>query len=138
VFGQFPLEVKRTVEFLEGHDERIHHSPLEEVRLPTWGTNRIVLIGDAAHATAPVWAQGAALAFEDANALSSMLGANKDWTNISASFQAKRSERVSHIQTMTDKMSKVSRLPASIRNLLMPFFGPRSYRTTYGPLRPPI
>lgn len=41
-------------------------SPVEEVRLDSWHRGRVVLIGDAAHATAPVWAQGAAPAAEDA------------------------------------------------------------------------
>ena len=41
-------------------------SPVDEVRLDSWHRGRVVLIGDAAHATAPVWAQGAALAAEDA------------------------------------------------------------------------
>jgi 2-polyprenyl-6-methoxyphenol hydroxylase-like FAD-dependent oxidoreductase len=42
------------------------HSLIEEVRLDSWHRGRVVLIGDAAHATAPVWAQGAALAAEEA------------------------------------------------------------------------
>ena len=138
VFSQFPPEVQRTVGFLDAHPGNIHHSPLEEVRIPAWGKERIVLIGDAAHATAPVWAQGGALAFEDANALSAILANSDDWSQAAARFEAVRRERVAHVQAMTDKMSRAARLPATIRNLLLPFIGPKSYRATYSPLRPTL
>jgi 2-polyprenyl-6-methoxyphenol hydroxylase-like FAD-dependent oxidoreductase len=134
-FGQFPPEVRRTAGFLDAHPDRIHHSPLEEVRMPSWGNERVVLIGDAAHATAPVWAQGGALAFEDANALSVILASGTDWSQAAAHFEAVRRQRVAHVQAMTDKMSRAARLPTAIRNLLLPFVGPKSYRATYAPLR---
>jgi 2-polyprenyl-6-methoxyphenol hydroxylase-like FAD-dependent oxidoreductase len=136
VFGQFPPEVRRTAAFLDAHPDSLHHSPLEEVRIPAWGNERVVLIGDAAHATAPVWAQGGALAFEDANALSAILAGTDDWSQAAARFEAVRRRRVAHVQAMTDKMSKAARLPAAIRNLLLPFVGPKNYRATYSPLRP--
>jgi 2-polyprenyl-6-methoxyphenol hydroxylase-like FAD-dependent oxidoreductase len=135
VFRQFPPEVRRTADFLDAHPDNIHHSPLEEVRIPSWGNERVVLIGDAAHATAPVWAQGGALAFEDANALSGILADGSDWSQAAARFEAVRRQRVAHVQAMTDKMSRAARLPAPIRNLLLPFVGPKSYRATYSPLR---
>lgn len=135
VFGAFPAEVARTVDFLRQHPGNVHHSPLAEVRLPRWGKERVVLIGDAAHATAPVWAQGGALAFEDANALAGILAHDGDWTRAAVQFEAERRQRVDHVQAMTDKMSKAARLPGAIRNLLLPFVGPKNYRATYGPLR---
>lgn len=51
----------------------IGHSPLEEIRLSSWTHERAVSVGDAAHACAPVWAQGAALALEDAIVLAKCL-----------------------------------------------------------------
>jgi 2-polyprenyl-6-methoxyphenol hydroxylase-like FAD-dependent oxidoreductase len=136
VFSQFPPEVRRTAAYLDAHPASVHHSPLEEVRMPAWGNERVVLIGDAAHATAPVWAQGGALAFEDANALSAILAGHTDWAQAATRFEAARRQRVAHVQAMTDKMSKAARLPTTIRNLLLPFVGPKSYRATYAPLRP--
>ena len=136
VFGQFPPEVRRTAGFVDAHPDSIHHSPLEEVRIPSWGNERVVLIGDAAHATAPVWAQGGALAFEDANTLSAILADGTDWSQAAARFEAARRERVAHVQAMTDKMSRAARMPTALRNLLLPFVGPKSYRATYAPLRP--
>lgn len=134
-FKVFPREVRQTVAFLDDRPHRLHRSPLEEVRMPTWSNDRVVLIGDAAHATAPVWAQGGAMAFEDANALSRLLIESSDWWRIGAQFESLRRPRVQHVQAMTDKMSRAARLPSAIRNLILPFVGPRSYEATYAPLR---
>jgi 2-polyprenyl-6-methoxyphenol hydroxylase-like FAD-dependent oxidoreductase len=134
-FRHFPPEVQSTASYLDAHATASHHSPLEEVRMATWSRDRIVLIGDAAHATAPVWAQGGAMAFEDASTLAALLADTGDWSRVGAAFEAARRPRVLHVQAMTDKMSRAARLPSSIRNLLLPFVGPKSYRATYGPLR---
>jgi 2-polyprenyl-6-methoxyphenol hydroxylase-like FAD-dependent oxidoreductase len=134
-FARFPAAVRDTVDYLMRHPDRIHHSPLAEVRMPAWSSGRVVLIGDAAHATAPVWAQGGALAFEDAQALGAILAGGADWSGAGARFDAARRARVDHVQAMTDKMSKAARLPAFLRNLLLPKVGPKNYAATYGPLR---
>ena len=62
-FDHYPEPVRR------GRFVRTAHTGLavpltrpRSARLRTWHRGRVVLIGDAAHATAPVWAQGAALA----------------------------------------------------------------------------
>jgi hypothetical protein len=39
---------------------------------------------------------------------------------------------------MTDRLSRAARLPIWIRDTLLPFIGPRSYRETYQPLRLPV
>jgi hypothetical protein len=44
----------------------IHVSTIEEIALDRWTHERVVLIGDAAHATSPNMAQGAAMGLEDA------------------------------------------------------------------------
>ncbi len=36
---------------------------------------------------------------------------------------------------MTDRLSKAAALPTWIRDAVLPFVGPRSYRETYGPLQ---
>ena len=56
---------------LEGGE--LHHAAVDEVRLERWHHGRLVLIGDAAHATGPVWAQGVAMALEDALVLGELL-----------------------------------------------------------------
>jgi 2-polyprenyl-6-methoxyphenol hydroxylase-like FAD-dependent oxidoreductase len=46
--------------------------------LPQWSTERVTLIGDAAHAMGPILAQGTSLAIEDAFILASCLQKNTD------------------------------------------------------------
>lgn len=135
IFERFPRRVTDTLGYLGLNPGSVHWSPLEEVRLDAWVNDRVVLIGDAAHATAPVWAQGVALALEDANTLGDLLGATSDWRSAARQFETVRRLRVRHVQSMTDKMSKAARLPAFVRNLLMPVVGPKRYLETYGPLK---
>lgn len=56
---------------------------------------RVVLLGDAAHAMTPFAAQGAAMAIEDACALAAALGAREtDWPAALARFDAERTGRI--------------------------------------------
>jgi 2-polyprenyl-6-methoxyphenol hydroxylase-like FAD-dependent oxidoreductase len=52
--------------------------PVQEVETPSYYRGRILLIGDAAHAFPQQLAQGAAMAIEDAVALSELLGESGD------------------------------------------------------------
>ncbi len=133
--ANLPCRVRNTILDAVASPETLHHSPLEDVRLSRWQGSGMVLIGDAAHATAPVWAQGAALGMEDAISLGDLLSSSPDIPATLAAFEALRRPRVAHVQRMTDRMSRAARLPPLLRNMLLPFLGPRSYRQTYEPLR---
>ena len=85
-----------------------------------------------------MWAQGAALAVEDALILSDLLASHDDWTAVGPEFDRRRSSRVSHVQTMIDRMSRAAAMPPWLRDALMPFAGPRTYRAVFGPLRTPV
>jgi 2-polyprenyl-6-methoxyphenol hydroxylase-like FAD-dependent oxidoreductase len=137
IFEGFPRRILATVDAVLANPSSIYHSPLEEIRIPSWSRERVVLIGDAAHATAPVWAQGAALALEDALILSDLLVSHGNWASVGRAYEQNRRPRVGHVQAMTDRMSRAAQLPNGVRNLLMPLVGPRSYNATYGPLRAP-
>ncbi|CAK5268152.1 unnamed protein product [Mycena citricolor] len=59
---------------LPNHTGRIYRWRLRTVpALPTWYKGRTAILGDAAHATLPFLAQGAAMAIEDAGVLASLL-----------------------------------------------------------------
>ena len=52
----------------------VHYTAVEEVNVnDSWHKNRIVLLGDAAHASLPFMAQGGAMALQDAVTLSNLL-----------------------------------------------------------------
>jgi 2-polyprenyl-6-methoxyphenol hydroxylase-like FAD-dependent oxidoreductase len=134
-FARFPERARKPLDWALSHPEHLHHSPLEEVHESRWHEGRVMLIGDAAHATAPVWAQGAALAMEDSLALAALIAGVDDPASIGDRFRQQRIERIAHVKAMTDRLSKAAGLPYPLRRLIMPFVVPRSYRATYGPLR---
>ncbi len=135
-FANYPAPVRQVLEELSTRPETLYYSAIEEVRSGTWAHGRRVLIGDAAHATAPVWAQGAAMALEDGQALADLL-ANRPWDQVGELYESARRARVQHVQDATDRFSRAAGLPAIVRNSLVRFVGPRSYRSTYTPLRTP-
>ncbi len=133
-FSGFPTLVARTVSALVDGGQLLH-SPVEEVTCDRWSRDRVVLIGDAAHATGPVWAQGAAMAMEDALTLAELLAATDDWSSVGSLFETRRRPRVDGVRAATERMSRLAALPSGIRALLAPRLGPRAYRTAYRPLR---
>ena len=136
-FGGYPAPVRTVLDGLLGDPGSLYHSPVEEVRAGEWVRGRCVLIGDAAHATAPVWAQGAALAMEDALVLADLL-ARESWDSAGRLYQERRRGRVAHVQAATDRFSRAAGLPIWFRDVVLPVIGPRSYRETYGVLRRPV
>jgi 2-polyprenyl-6-methoxyphenol hydroxylase-like FAD-dependent oxidoreductase len=97
--------------------------PLEDIpTVPTWSRGRIVLIGDAAHATSPSSGQGASLAIESAVQLARCLR-DLPYDAAFAEYERLRRERVERIirmaaRTNSDKAAgPVARI---LRDALMP------------------
>jgi 2-polyprenyl-6-methoxyphenol hydroxylase-like FAD-dependent oxidoreductase len=137
-FAGFPEPVTATIGAVLDAGDELYHSPVEEVRCQRWSRGPMALVGDAAHATAPVWAQGAALALEDAIVLAELLATRDDWSGVGAEFERLRRPRVDHIQAVTDRMSRLAALPSRLRDLVAPVLGPRTYRDAFAPLRTPV
>ena len=77
-----------------GPHSRIVYRPLEKLLLPApWYSGRIVLIGDAAHATTPHLAAGAGIGMEDAIVLAEVLGDATSVEQALSRFMARRFER---------------------------------------------
>lgn len=74
--------------------EQIVYRPLEWLMLPDpWYVGRVVLIGDAAHATTPHLASGAGIAAEDGLVLTEELRRHDDVTRALRAFMDRRFER---------------------------------------------
>ena len=74
------------------------YKPLEVVFVAEpWHKGRVVLIGDAAHASTPHLGQGAGLAIEDAVVLADELGRNDDYRVAFEHLMSRRYERVKTI-----------------------------------------
>ncbi len=77
------------------------------------------------------------MALEDALVLGALLARTpaEHWTGVGAEFERLRRPRVEHVQSATDKMSRLAALPGRLRDVSAPILGPRSYRAAYAPLR---
>ena len=74
LFGSFAAPVPAILDAME----KVQVARTDEVVLESWSRGPVLLVGDAAHATAPTLAQGAAMAFEDAVVLGEVLRASPD------------------------------------------------------------
>ena len=93
LLAEFGGAVARVRDELGPHS-RIVYRPLETLLLPPpWYDGRIVLIGDAAHATTPHLASGAAIGFEDAIVLAEELVAAERVEEALSNFMDRRFER---------------------------------------------
>jgi 2-polyprenyl-6-methoxyphenol hydroxylase-like FAD-dependent oxidoreductase len=75
-------------------DEAVVYRPVENVLVPPpWYRGRVVLIGDAAHATSPHCGQGAAQAIEDGLVLAEVLSSDASVADALEAYMARRYER---------------------------------------------
>ncbi|MEV0277011.1 FAD-dependent monooxygenase [Streptomyces sp. NPDC050610] len=72
---------------------------------PVWHNPSMVIIGDAAHATAPNAAQGAALAIEDAVVLAQCLRDLPDAPQAFAAYERLRRERVERVVAISGRLA---------------------------------
>jgi 2-polyprenyl-6-methoxyphenol hydroxylase-like FAD-dependent oxidoreductase len=88
--------------------------------LSRFAFNRVLLIGDAAHATTPNLGQGACLGIEDALVVAGELDTHKDPAKAFESFEKKRIKRAHFIVNSSYRLGKIAqlenRLLASLRN----------------------
>jgi 2-polyprenyl-6-methoxyphenol hydroxylase-like FAD-dependent oxidoreductase len=75
-------------------DQSVVYRPVENVLVPPpWHRGRVVLIGDAAHATSPHCGQGAAQAIEDGIVLAEVLTGEHSLDEALATYMARRFDR---------------------------------------------
>lgn len=91
-WGGIVPEVRKTVMTTNAHT--INYRPLEAILLPKpWYRGRVVLIGDAAHATTPHLASGAGMAIEDGIVLADELSRSDSVDTGLARFMERRFDR---------------------------------------------
>jgi 2-polyprenyl-6-methoxyphenol hydroxylase-like FAD-dependent oxidoreductase len=83
---------------LEAVDSEVHvyQHPIESLNQIYWGTEKTILIGDAAHACAPSMQQGGSQALEDAYILAKLLSAS-DTQNLHNKFIKLRNKRIKFV-----------------------------------------
>jgi 2-polyprenyl-6-methoxyphenol hydroxylase-like FAD-dependent oxidoreductase len=78
--------------------------------LPRWSDGRVVLVGDAAHATTPGVGQGAAQAIEDAVVLADRLAGRDGLTAAFAAYEAIRRPRAEAVLKISRRVDKAAQL----------------------------
>jgi 2-polyprenyl-6-methoxyphenol hydroxylase-like FAD-dependent oxidoreductase len=84
-------------EIIEAADNIAVTDTLDLATLPTWSRGRVVLIGDAAHATSPHAGQGASMALEDAMRLACLLQTNEEFRVTFEAFERERRPRTERV-----------------------------------------
>ena len=121
---------------LDALDDRvdIHVSMIEELVLDGCTRERVVLIGDAAHATSPNMAQGAAMALEDAVVLADCLRDIPAIPAALAAFHARRRRRTDWVRAQTHRRDRTRYLPSAVRDNVLRHLGRRIFHANYRPL----
>lgn len=93
--------------------------------VPVWHRGRVLLTGDAAHATSPSSGQGASLAVEDAVVLARCLHESKGHREAFERFEAERRPRVERVVAYSRTISNskaAGPVARVVRDLMLPFF----------------
>lgn len=106
--------------------------------LRRWSEGRLVLLGDAAHATTPGVGQGAAMAIEDALVLAEQLTASDDLAAGLARYESIRRPRTELVLKLSRRADSAAQLASPIgrrlRNLVVRHIPPRLQARQLGPI----
>ncbi|MBV8922381.1 FAD-dependent monooxygenase [Bradyrhizobium sp.] len=84
-------------QLIDSLEEIVVTATLDVAALPTWSRGRMLLIGDAAHATSPHAGQGASIALEDAYRLARALRSEDEIGIAFQNFEAERRPRAERV-----------------------------------------
>jgi len=119
-------------------DDEIHCSAVESLELPDWRRGRVLLIGDAAHASSPMMGQGGCMAVEDAAVLAELLETSITIDAALDAFSPRRRPRVDWVQAQSDALARNALAPAAVRDAIIKEHGAQAFRDRFAPLlRPP-
>ena len=105
--SEYPIPMVQDVRREMTDTDLVNYRPLEALRLPDpWYKNRVIVIGDGAHATVPQLGSGAALAIEDAVVLVEELTNHSGLTDAFASFMKRRFDRCRLVVDASEKLAE--------------------------------
>jgi 2-polyprenyl-6-methoxyphenol hydroxylase-like FAD-dependent oxidoreductase len=121
-FSEFGGPVPTILSALDGAS-RLIHNDLSEIHVDNWFRERVVLVGDAAHAMTPNMGQGAAMALEDAAVLIELIQTAGPLSKILESYQTRRQARVDWVQSQSRRIGQIGQfenpLACRLRNALV-------------------
>lgn len=105
---EFTFPVVRRIADNLGPDSLICYRPLESLLLPRpWSRGRVVLIGDAIHATTPHLAAGAGIGIEDAIVLAEVVGSASRLDSALQAFEQRRYERCRMVVENSGRLGEI-------------------------------
>jgi FAD-dependent urate hydroxylase len=132
-FAAFGAPVREGLASVD-EDEEIHCSAIEWLELERWREGRVVLIGDAAHASSPMMGQGGCMAIEDAFVLAELLAGSRTVDDALESYVQRRRPRVDWVQRESSALGKTALLPPAARDAALRERGAEMFRARYLPL----
>lgn len=104
-------------------ETKLIYGDLAEIVQPRWITDRVALLGDAAHAMTPNLGQGAAMAMEDAAVLAKLIAKGRPMPQTLQDYEERRRPRAERVQRTSRRQGRLSQAenPAlcALRNLLV-------------------
>jgi 2-polyprenyl-6-methoxyphenol hydroxylase-like FAD-dependent oxidoreductase len=132
-FASFPCTVQTFLDALE-RDDQIHFSAVEEIELPEWRSGRVILIGDAAHASSPMLGQSGCMAIEDAAVLAELLQSSENIDAALDAYAPRRRPRVDWVQRQSEALGHNALLPAAMRDAVLRQQGAQQFEARYARL----
>jgi 2-polyprenyl-6-methoxyphenol hydroxylase-like FAD-dependent oxidoreductase len=134
-FATFGGRVPEYLASLE-RDDQVICSAMEWTEFEKWHTGRVVLVGDAAHASSPMMGQGGCMAMEDACVLAEELRAAATIEGALASYENRRMARVKWVQHQSMMVGEILTVPSAVRNAVLRENGDEAMQARFGPLVP--
>jgi FAD-dependent urate hydroxylase len=135
-FAEFGGVVSEYLAALD-NDEQIHCSTIQWIDQDQWHAGRVLLIGDAAHASSPILGQGGCLAMEDAVVLAEILQAGDSISDVLSVYENRRKPRVKWVQQQSVALFANLRQASSLRNAFLREKGEMTLRDCFRPLITP-
>jgi 2-polyprenyl-6-methoxyphenol hydroxylase-like FAD-dependent oxidoreductase len=108
LLARFPSPTLQAVAEGLGEHSQVVYRPLEQLLLPApWHKGRVVLIGDAVHATTPHMAAGAMIGLEDAIVLAEELERAETLPEALSAFQQRRWERCRMVVENSGRLAEI-------------------------------
>lgn len=102
-------------EFIAGATSWSRWPALDRPPVKVWSKGRVALIGDAAHASLPYLAQGAAMAIEDAVVLARSIANEPSPAVALSAYAAERLERTARIATSSAQLASIYHAAGPVR-----------------------
>lgn len=114
-------EVRTALSDLQSWDDIVYAQP-KRVHVQNWVEDRVALLGDAAHATDPSWAQGANMTLQDADVLADTIEKCFQSHDFSASrlmeYQTMRRKQTLFIQRQSDRTARMTATESRLNHWL--------------------